>query len=344
MKKIFYLLPVIALVLAGCKNNQQAEQSENVPERIIFETDMGNDVDDALAADLLYKYMKAGKIDLLAVMLNKAGVHQAEFMDALNTWYGFPEIPIGIIRQGADPNNNADTNFAAQVALMQNEAGEWLYKRSLTNHANLPEACVLYRKLLAEQPDASVTIISVGFSTNLARLLDSDADDYSPLSGKELVAQKVKRLINMAGNMESDKFYEYNVVIDVPAAQKVFHEWPTPVITSPWELGNAILYPASSIENDFAWAPNHPVVDAYKCYLPMPYDRPTWDVTSTLYALEGDQYFTVSPAGKIQVTDAGATLFTPDENGNRYYLTVTPEQKEAVLNYFVTEIPKEVEK
>jgi hypothetical protein len=56
------------------------------------------------------------------------------------------------------------------------------------------EPAALYREVLAGQPDHSVTIISVGFSTNLARLLDSGSDSYSPLDGRALVAKKVRLL------------------------------------------------------------------------------------------------------------------------------------------------------
>jgi len=91
----------------------------------------------------------------------------------------------------------------------------------------------------------------------------------------------------MAGCFNNPEWYEYNVVEDIPAAKKVFSEWPTPLVTSPFEVGMAIHYPATSIENDFKWAAEHPLVDAYRCYHEMPYDRPTWDLTSVLYVVEG---------------------------------------------------------
>ena len=259
----------------------------------------------------------------------------------MNTWYGYPQIPIGIIHNGADCENDA-TNYAKAVCLIQKDNGELAFKRSLKGDYNqLPEAPALYRKLLAQQPDSSVTIISVGFSTNLARLLDTPADNVSPLTGKELVAQKVKLLCTMAGCFNNPNLFEYNVVKDIPAAKKIFSEWPTTLVTSPFEVGIAINYPGSSIENDFGWAPMHPVVEAYKSYQQMPYDRPTWDLTSVLYSVEGPSYFNVSPAGKINVTDQGATEFTPDAAGNRYYLTVDSIQAENIKQHFVQLLTKQ---
>jgi hypothetical protein len=145
----------------------------------------------------------------------------------------------------------------------------------------------------------------------------------------------------MAGCFNNENLFEYNVVKDIPAAKKVFDEWPTRLVTSPFEVGIAINYPGESIENDFNWTPLHPMVEGYKVYLEMPYDRPTWDLTSVLYAIEGPSYFNVSPSGTIKVNDKGGTEFKPDENANRYYLTVDSVQAENIKNYFIDLITKQ---
>ena len=178
-------------------------------------------------------------------------------------------------------------------------------------------------------------IASVGFSTNLARLLQTGPDKYSKLDGKALVEKKVKTLVTMAGNITELEHHEYNIVKDIPAAQIVFGQWPTPIVTSPFELGRQIKYPATSIENDFSWAGPHPVVEGYKAYMPMPYDRDTWDLTAVLYAVEGDKWFSVSEPGEIKVTDEGSTIFSPSSEGSRRYLSVDTNQAEAIKNHFV---------
>lgn len=324
------------LVSAGC-DNAQIKKSDGL--NIIFETDIGNDVDDAMALDMLYKYLDQGKINLLAVTINKDGLAPVEFMDIMNTWYGYPDIPVGMIRNGADCETDA-INYAKAVVNLKKEDGTPMFARSHGDYDKYPDAHVLYRKILADMPDNSVTIVSVGFSTNLARLMDTPADEYSPLTGKELVAKKVKLLVTMAGHTSDVNFHEYNVFKDPPAAKKVFEEWPTKVVTSPFEVGIAIQYPGSSIENDFGWAENgHPMVEAYKSYLPMPYDRPTWDLTSLLYAVEGDSFFTMHGPFKMEVTELGGTIFTPDENGDRYYMMVDKAQAEAVNKRFQEILP-----
>lgn len=338
MKKLLFAVAVLASALTAC--GRKAAVDTDAPLTVIIETDLGNDVDDALALDLLYKYQDAGKIRLLAVNLNKNGQAPAEYADILNTWYGYPDTPVGIIRDGADCETDA-VNYAKAVVDLKDSLGNPLFARSHPDYDNYPEAVTLYRKLLAGEPDNSVVIASVGFSTNLIRLLETPADEYSKLTGKELVEKKVKLLVTMAGCFNDPSLHEYNVVKDIPAAKVIFGEWPTPVVTSPFEVGIRIQYPATSIENDFGWAPQHPVVEAYKAYLPMPYDRPTWDPTAVLYAVEGGDWFTVSEPGRIVVTDEGSTLFEADEAGTRRYLSVTDDQAKAILDHFVEVITSE---
>ncbi|MBD5225170.1 MAG: nucleoside hydrolase [Bacteroidales bacterium] len=331
---------ICGCIFASCGNgNATSADDATTPMKVIFETDMGNDVDDALALDMLFKYVEQGDIELLGISSNKRDEGSMEYLDILTTWYGQPDIPLGYVENGV-PCEDA-VNYANAVYSMKASDGTPLFGRSHASDSHMQPSVTMYRSLLAQQPDSSVTIISVGFSTNLAQLLASGPDAASPLTGKDLVARKVARLVTMAGDMAHPGVGEYNVIRDIDAARKVFAEWPTPVVTSPHEVGAAIEYPASSIENDFNWTDAHPVVEAYKAYLPMPYDRPTWDLTSVLYAVEGDgDYFTVSEPGEILVDSIGATSFRPSADGNRRYLTVDSGRAARVLDRFLTLIPR----
>lgn len=320
------------LILFACKST---EGSARGPQKVIFETDMGNDIDDALALDMLYTYADLGKVDLLGVSSNKDGRYSTEFIDILNTWFGYPDIPIGHIFNGPDCETDA-INYARKVCEMKAPDSNFVFKRSKSSYESNLESTEFYRKILSQQPDNSVCIISVGFSTNLARLLATPADKYSPLSGKNLVAKKVKSLVLMAGDFRDKKVKEYNIFKDGQAAQKVFAEWPTPIVTSPLDVGLTILYPARVIENDFSWANTHPIVEAYKAYQPMPYDRPTWDLTAVLYAIEPDSgYFNRSEQGTITVDENNFTNFTPNKYGKHAYLSVTPEQAQKIKQRFI---------
>lgn len=317
-------MTLCALALCGLAAGCSGGQSPQRPMKVIFDTDMGNDIDDALALDMLYKYADEGRVELLGITSNKEEPQSVEYIDIMNTFYGYPSLPTGRITDGAECDR---VNSYSQ--LVAADAG---YGRSVADYGALPESVDLLRRLLAAQPDGETTIIAVGFSTNLQRLLHSSADGISPLTGRELVVRKVKRLVMMGGDFwpDDDTMAEYNIRIDLPAARTVFEEWPTPVVTSPFEVGNAMLYPVESILGDFAYAEKHPLVEGYKVYKPMPYNRPMWDPSAVLYAVEPDAgYFTVSGPGRIRVTDDAYTLFEPDAEGPHRYLSVTPQQAEA---------------
>ncbi|MBZ4188879.1 nucleoside hydrolase [Niabella beijingensis] len=334
MRKAILVKVVLWCSIGCCLMPASLHAQKNVPQ-IIFETDMGNDVDDALALDMLYKYQDKRKASLLAIISNKQSAYSTEYIDLMNHWYGYPGIPVGKITGGADSENDAK-KYAEYVSRLKDEKGGPLFQRPPFDYQAIPDAVTLYRKILSRQKDHAVTIVSVGFSTNLARLLESAPDHYSRMTGRQLVAKKVKLLSVMAGGFTEKPIAEYNVVKDVSSAQQVAKDWPTQIVYAPFEAGKMVLYPARSIENDFKWTARHPVVEAYKYYLPMPYDRPCWDLLSVLYAVEDSpEFFTKGPWGNVTVDDKGVTHFTRDASGTRACLTLTETQAANTLHHLV---------
>jgi len=307
------------------------------PVPVIFDTDMGNDVDDALALAMLHALESRGEVDLLAVTITKDNRWAAPFVDALNTFYGRPDVPVGVVRDGRTPEDAAMIQVPAG---RRGPDGALVYPRDLSEDMPGPDAVAVLRRALAAAADASVVVVQVGFSTNLARLLDSPGDAASPLGGRDLVARKVRLLSVMAGHFApwaepEDRWPEYNVETDVPAAQRVFAEWPTPVVASGFEVGVSMFFPAHALTR-YGWAAPHPVVDAYENLIPMPYDRPTWDLTSVLYAARPDEgYFGLSVPGTIRVDDRGLTDLFPHRDGRHRFLTVTDLQRARALEAMV---------
>ncbi|MDC0936595.1 nucleoside hydrolase [Pirellulales bacterium] len=295
------------------------------PTRLIFDTDMGNDVDDALALGVIHALEDQGECKLLAVTITKDHELCAPYIDAVNTFYGRPSIPIGVVRNGPTKN---DSRFLPLAREQQN--GSLRYPHDLLSGKEAEDATAVLRRTLAQQPDHSVVIAQVGFSTNLARLLKSKPDEHSPMNGRELVGAKVRLLSIMAGAFEliNGKIHrEYNVAIDIPPARQLTKDWPTPVVFSGYEIGYAICYPASSIESDFDYVDHHPLPESYQLYKPTPHERPCWDLTSVLYAVRPDGgYFDVSPAGKVTVNDDGSTEFEARAEGRHRYLLVDADQ------------------
>ncbi|WP_193211071.1 nucleoside hydrolase [Luteolibacter marinus] len=293
------------------------------PVPVIFDTDMGNDVDDVMALAMLHSLESRGHCKLLAVTVTKDHALAAPFVDAVNTFYRRPDIPVGAVRDGA---TREEGKFNGLVNATDD--GKPRYPHDLKG-GDAPEAVGLLRKTLAGQEDGSVVMIQVGFFTNLARLLDSPPDGYSPLNGEDLVRKKVKLLSLMAGAFQpihgNARYGEYNIVQDLPAARALADRWPTPCVWSGFEIGIAATYPHQSIERDYEYTPHHPLKEAYYLYEPPPHDRPTWDPTSVLHAVLPDHgYFELSEPGHVEVDEKGATHFKADAGGKHRYLILPP--------------------
>lgn len=327
MKRLFILFSLVCC----CALSVAAGDGGKKSQAIIFETDMGNDIDDAMALDLLFKNMDAGNIKLLGVGVHKNNPHSKEFIDIMRCWYGYKKMPIGVNTACVTDMDCVD--YCTKTCQMTDASGAPLFASS--KKPKYEEAVAMYRRLLAKADDGSVVIVTVGFSTTIAQLLESQPDKYSKLSGRELVARKVKYFSVMAGEFVIPDFAEYNVFNDLAAARTLFETSPVPMVFTPWQLGDQVQYPGASIEQEFDWGEPHPMVEAYKHYQKMPYDRPTWDVIAAYYACHPDaDCFTISDAGDIKVVGKGVTQFTPHKDGKCRYLSATPAQRQQILDYF----------
>ncbi len=323
--------------LLACSGTVQADE----PVKVIFDTDISGDVDDVLALAMLHTLEDRGACELLGVTISKINPLTGPFTDAINTFYGRPDLPIGVTR-------DAQVRESRYLALVNEKDGDaFRYPHDLLNNEDTPDAVSLLRQLLAAQPDGSVSIIQVGLATNVAGLLHTEADEFSPLSGVELVRKKVRLLSVMAGAFTningSNHYLEANVINGIPVMQDLAAHWPdeVPVIWSGFEIGIAVAYPRESIANDFSYVPHHPVKEAYLLHSGPEHDRPTWDLTSVLYAVYPERgYFDLSVPGRVSVEGDGFTRFTPVKKGAQTskrdrFLLMSPTQAARVQEALV---------
>lgn len=306
-----------------------AEMLSPVP--LIFDTDMGNDVDDALALGMIHALQSRGECELLAVTLTKDHPLAASYIDAVNTFYGRGNIPIGVCRSGVTTEPGKFLPLATRT-----DGDVPRYPHDLVDGNAAADAVPLLRQTLASAQDHSIVIVQVGFSTNLAKLLASSGDDISPLSGEELVKRKVRLASVMAGAFApidgKTDYREYNVVTDLASAQEFAANWPTPIVWSGFEIGIALPYPHQSILRDYRYVAHHPVAESYHLYSPPPHDRPTWDLTSVLFAVRPDHaYFDLSRPGRVSFSEQGATQFEEAEEGRDRFLMLAPTNRQRVL-------------
>jgi inosine-uridine nucleoside N-ribohydrolase len=303
------------------------------PVHLILDTDMGNDVDDVFALAMIHELQTRGEVKLLAVTITKDNRYAAPFIDLVNTFYGRPDIPIGMVNNGKTPE---DAPMLKGPATHLDPQRRDVYPHRLREGSDAPEAVQLLTRILGAQPDHSVTIAQIGFSTNLARLAASPG-------GAALIKQKVKLLCLMAGNFAQAK-PEFNVYTDAAAFASLMKDWPTPVIFSGFEVGLEITFPYEAIQRDMSYVPNHPVADAFKLYVGKPEDHPNWDSTAVLEAIRPDRgYFNLSLPGRVRLGEKNVTVFTPDPAGNCRYLILKPAQVSRIrelISLLVSEPPR----
>ena len=323
---------LILVALLGLANVCLVRAAE--PVRLIFDTDIGNDIDDALALAMIHALEGRAEVRLLAVTITKDNRWSAPYVDLVNTFYGHPDVPVGVVHKGKTRDDAAYTRRPSQ---RRDSSGNYAYPHRIDDGADAADAVTLLQHVLEEQPDHSVTIAQVGFSTNLARLLKA-------AGGRELVAKKVKLLCLMAGAFGTKVGPEYNVYTDPDAAEYLFANWPTPMIFSGFEIGLQVKFTYQSILKDFNYTDRHPVAEAFKIFQPVGQDRPNWDSTAVLYAIRPDRgYFELSQSGRVSLGAKHVTVFTPDAAGNCRYLILKPEQAprvQATIETLVSEPPQ----
>jgi pyrimidine-specific ribonucleoside hydrolase len=309
-------------------------QPRNQPPAVIFDSDMGPDYDDVGAIALLHAFADSGQARILATIASTRYPGVAAVFDVLNTYFKRPDLPIGVPHQTGldlrDWQHWSDSLIAR-------------YPHSVQSNKEVPEAVAVYRKILAAQPDSSVTIISVGFFTNLADLLRSKPDQYSKLDGLQLVRKKVKQLVSMAGRFPKGK--EFNVEKDAAASVAVFTQWPTPVLLSGWEIGQQIKVGVPLIRNTAI--KQSPVQDAFRIAIPMAKEdsagRMSWDETAVLVAVKGHQPWYTLQQGIMTVSKDGSNGWRNSNTGSHFYLlpAVPHHQVEALIEKLIAHQPRQ---
>lgn len=276
------LILLFVLPLAG---------QEITPKKIIYETDMCLDVDDVGGLAILHALANNGEAEILGVSFNEVHPSGAATIDAINTWYGRGDIPIGVYKGVL--NNPDGSGYLDAVAK---------FPHDLDNNSAM-SSLELYRQVLSQQPDSSVTIISVGFLNNINDLL---------LAEPELVARKVKELVQMAGvNNDGFNLVRHNLV---SASQNVIENWPTPLVIS--QEGSSIL----TGDNLQSAPEENPVREAfYKFFGNSFKGRPSWDEMAVLYGVRGTRnYFNLISSGTGSLSNGYVWHMKP---GFRSYLT-----------------------
>ena len=361
----------LAFVIYGGQGDRAAESFESSPSQavrlvveyttepgepsnpnavpIIFDTDYGFDVDDVGALAVLNALENNGEAKILATMAVVTDRYTPGAMDAVNTYYKNPSVPLG---QNSYAPDSYKWDKAFPYWRTPSPRFVWNLDTKFPNDTDattsVPSAVSLYRKTLAAQPDGSVSIVAVGFMKNLADLMASKPDSYSSLSGKDLIKRKVKRLVVMGGSYpNSGGGRDFNLTSgpgkNVSDGQRVINEWPTEVVFTPGNVCGDI-YTGQTLSNPSV----NPVAEAYRLFFgESGQGRDSWDLCSVLYAVRGlsyggKTYFKIATDKQLVLRDNAYNEWVTPGNARhkRLVRVMSATDITKVLNDLLTQAPK----
>ena len=308
MRLCYYLFLIFILLFVRCSN--QLQKKAEVPVKIIFDTDLGPDYDDVGALAFLHAMADSGKAKILATVSSNKNELVAPSIEVINSYFNRPGLPVGAPKsKGA--NLGSSQHWADSIVAK--------YPHTISSTSDAADAVSVYRKILQSQPDKSVTIVTVGFLTNLSNLLKSKPDEISNLSGNDLVNKKVSKLVSMAGSFPGGK--EFNIFIDSVSSKYVFENWPGEIIFTGFEIGKEIFTGLRLIGSPVQ---NSPVKDVFRISIPLSDEdrngRMSWDETAVLITVYGTEGFFDTRRGTIVVNTDGSNSWKDDPEGKHQYV------------------------
>lgn len=269
---------------------------------VILDQDLSSDIDDIGAIATLHALADLGECAIVGMAASSTNGGTSEAMDVINTYYGRPDIPVGVRTGTTGPGGYPGTL-----------ASEFSHDLSYSTAAS---AVTMYRTVLAAAANASITIITTGYLTNVAALLDSTADGISALTGMQLVTQKVKTLVCMGGVYPSGNEFNFMSAGDGGAAAfRVVNDWPTQAVYSGFEIGSPIYTGGESL---FTQTPTtNPIRRAWEVFHD-PTARASFDQTAVYAACRlAEGLFGANTTGRNTAASNGSNAWvnSPDPSG-----------------------------
>ena len=304
---------------------------------VILDTDIGPDCDDAGAIAILNKLCDFGEAKIMAVGNCTVHPEGACCIDAINWYYGRQGIPVGTLKSSEGPGKGEAEKYLKYTKFIK-ENFEHLFKHTL-----IPDVVTVFREALSKVEDNSMILITIGSFTNIKNLMLSNPDMYSPLTGLELVHQKVKKIVSMAGNFRaghSDFFSEFNINVDIEAARYVIENFEKEMAFCPYEMGYSVITGGRLIATGNM--KRNPVAKAYQLYCGSG-GRNSWDLVTVYYAVRGTHgLFKESKRGKITIDEQGLSYFKDDPGGNHMIIAnkVPPMEIAQILEDIINLSPE----
>jgi len=282
------------LCLAVCAwptaNSAQVAPSP-AAEKVIIDTDIGDDVDDAFALALA---VKSPELKILGVTTTFGDTEmRAKLADRLLGEVGRPEIPVSAGKPTATKNPMSQRRYA--------EGGHF----AKASHGDAVEFLL---EQIRKYP-GDITLIAIGPLMNLGAVIDRDPATFRQLKRVVLMGGSIRRGYGDLGyTAPVPAMAEWNIVNDVPSAQKLFAAG-VPLFVMPLDSTQLKL---DEVKRGFLFSQGTPVTDALAVlYHLWGQETPTlFDPMAVAFALRPD----LCPVQgmHIRVDDKG---FTREEPG-----------------------------
>ena len=180
-----YQPPEIQLIQDENDENNASYSDTDRSKAIIIDTDFASDADDPMAIRLALCFQDMDMLEVRGIALSTTYSRSPLAVHALCKYDGYGNIPVAM-----DTSGNGVQVHTNYVDVMY----EWPKNRD-----DYEQPVKMYRRLLAES-EGKVNIITLGFLQNIQNLMKSGADQYSPLTGAELIREKVDTLYVVGGS------------------------------------------------------------------------------------------------------------------------------------------------
>jgi hypothetical protein len=234
------------------------------PPAIVFDSSIEDDIGQVFALAQLLSHQAKQEVRMTSLSVSRNNLKTAAFCDLVGRFYG-ASLSIGMA-----VNVAASTSVPPMISTVLAKS---IYNRTVEKLNDTADPVALIRNALTSQQDQNSVVVLAGPPVNLLGLLALP-------EGKKLIQKKVRALVHTG-----------------PLDAKLLAEWPGPAVLVGEDVGQSLPFPGMSMEEDFTWTMNHPLVDAYRAAKTTPYDILSTAMAAVLYAVHPEEnYFKLSGA------------------------------------------------
>ena len=287
---LIFFHSALLVVSSHTQSTPPAISPQAAPEKIIIDTDIGDDVDDAFAVALA---LRSPELQILGISTTFGDTEaRAKLLDRLLGEAGRQDIPVAVGASTSPKSNFTQRRYA--------EAGRFV-------RASHPNAVDFIFDQIRRYP-GQIALIAIGPLVNVGALIEKDPETF----------RKLRRVVMMGGSIErryGDLGYgpsrgpepEWNIVNDIPSAQKLFASG-VPIYMMPLDSTQLKL---DEVKRAILFQVGTPLTDTLTLlYHEWGQETPTlFDVMTVIYILK-PEICPVKPM-HIRVDDKGFTRVDP---------------------------------